>query len=254
MNHLALYKRSLDPENHLLVVRGSIAPVIAGMNSYHARHAIEPPRSELEPLVRELLAATALGALSLAERESWGWSLTFEGMDTGFFAGLEPEGMMCVRVREAEASKASLMVQRQKAGLPMTQSHLRPRTRSPRDMVEQYFAEVDQTRTRLEISGDGDGILVHTLPGGHFDAVEAIEPGGLLRFFDSAAAAGRLREMGEVVLCYECRCSDEMILDMILGMSERDRGELFSDLPQIGIECPRCGRRYTMARTDLSVH
>ena len=36
MNHLALYKRSLDMENHLLVVRGSIAPVIAGMKDYRA--------------------------------------------------------------------------------------------------------------------------------------------------------------------------------------------------------------------------
>lgn len=254
MNHLALYKRSLDLENHLLVVRGSIAPVIAGMKDYHERHGIEPPRPTLGPLIRELLAATALGALSLAERESWGWSLTFEGMDTGFFAGIEPEGMMCVRAREAETSRASIMVQRQKAGLPMTQSHLRPRTRSPRDMVEQYFAEVDQTRTRLEIAGDGDGILVHALPGGRFDIVEAIEPGGVIRRFDCAAAAGRLRVMGEVVLFYECRCSDEMILDMILGMPEPDRRELFGDLPRIEIECPRCGRRYSMARTDLSVH
>jgi hypothetical protein len=254
MNHLARYQRFLDLENHLLVVRGGIAPVIAGMHAYHARHAIEPPRTGLEPLVRELLAATALAALSLAERESWGWSLTFEGMDTGFFAGVEPEGMVCVRVREAETSKASVMVQRQKAGLPMTQSHIRPQTASPRGMVEQYFAEAAQTRVRLEIAGDGDGLLLHALPGGHFHAVEAIGSGGLLPHFDSAAAAGRLKELGEVVLFYECRCSDEMILDMILGMPERDREELFGHLPQIGIECPRCGRRYTMARTDLSVH
>ncbi len=254
MNHLALYKRSLDQEHHLLVVRGNVAPMLAGMKAYHERHGIEPPQPNLGSLTRELLAATALGALSLAERESWGWSLTFEGMDVGFFVGIEPEGMVCVRARTAETSRASIMVQRQKEGMPMTQSHLRPRTRSPRDMVEQYFAEVVQTKTRLEITEAGEGILVHALPGGRFDMVEALEPGGVIRYFDSAAAAGRLRELGEVVLFYECRCSDEMVLDMILGMPEPDLRELFGDLPQIEIECPRCGRRYSMARTDVSVH
>ena len=168
---MARYRRYLIKDENLLVVRGSIGPVIAGLHEYNSRHGIPLPPGELNSLVQELLAATALAAVSLAERESWGWSLTFDGMDLGFFVGIEPEGMICVNVLAARRRKASVMIQRQKAGLPLTQSHISPRSRSPREMVQQYFSEVDQTRARLDIKENGEGILVHALPGGNFDAV-----------------------------------------------------------------------------------
>ena len=48
----------------------------------------------------------------------------------------------------------SVMIQRQKAGLPLTQSHISPRSPSPRDMVNSIF-EVDQMRARLDIKENG---------------------------------------------------------------------------------------------------
>jgi hypothetical protein len=254
LKNLAKYKRYLIEDTNLLVVRGSIAPVITGMGDYNSRHGIAPSPEDLRALIQELLAATALSAVSLAARESWGWSLTFKGMNIGFFIGVEPEGMICLRILEAETEKASAMVQRQKAGLPMTQSHITPQTRSPRETVEQYFSEVDQTRTRLEIREDGDGILVHALPGGNFDAVKDISSDQLFMHLDNAIGAGGVKALDEVLLFYECRCSDDVIIRMIENMAERDRKDLFGDLKHVEIECPRCGRKYTMARTDISIH
>jgi hypothetical protein len=254
LKNLAKYKRYLIEDTNLMVVRGSIAPVIAGMSEYNARHRIAPPDAELNATIQELLAATALSAVSLAERESWGWSLTFKKMNVGFFVGVEPEGMICMRVLDAQSRKASVMVQKQKAGLPMTQSHLSPRTQRPRDMVEQYFSEVDQTRTRLEVTDDGDGILVHALPGGNFDAVRDLGPDELFRYLDSAIDAGRVKVLNEVLLFYECRCSEDMIIKMIDTMSGSDRKDIFGDLQHVEIECPRCGRKYSVARVDATIH
>lgn len=254
LKNLAKYKRYLIQNSHLLVVRGNIVPVIAGMHAYNLRHGIASPPQEWNALIQELLAATALCAVSLAERESWGWSLAFKGMDAGFFVGIEPEGMMCLRIREAGTGKASVMVQRQKAGLPMTQSHISPKTGSPRDMVAQYFAEVDQTKTRLEVKGDGDCILVHALPGGDFDAVRDLGVQDLFDYLDTAIVEGRGKELGEVLLFYECRCSDEMISRMVGNMAAKDQRDMFGDLQHVEIECPRCGRKYLVARPDSSVH
>lgn len=254
LKNLARYKRYLIQNSHLLAVQGNIVPVITGMHAYNSRHGIPSPPQQWNALIRELLAATALCAVSLAQRESWGWSLSFKGMDAGFFVGVEPEGMMCLRIREAETGKASVMVQRQKAGLPMTQSHISPKTGSPRDMVEQYFAEVDQTRTRLEVKGDGDGVLIHALPGGDFDAVRNLGPQDLFDYLGAAVGEGRAKEIGEVLLFYECRCSDEMIGRMVDNMKVEDQRDLFGDLQHVEIECPRCGRKYIVARPDRSIH
>jgi hypothetical protein len=254
LKNLAKYKRYLLEETNLLVVQGSIAPVITGMDVYNSRHKIPPPNDDLNPSIQELLAATTLSALSLSERESWGWSLTFKGMSTGFFVGMEPEGMICIRSLYADTEKVSCMIQRQKAGLPMTQSHIKPRTQSPRDTAEQYFAEVEQTKTRLAIKEDGEGVLVQSLPGGNFDAVKDLSTDKLFEFITTAIGTGGVKELGEVLVFYECRCSEELISRMVSNMSEPDRRDLFGDLQQLEIECPRCGRKYPVTRTEESIH
>jgi hypothetical protein len=254
LKNLAKYKRYLLEATNLLVVRGSIAPVIAGMGVYNLRHKIAPADGELIPSIQELLAATALSAISLSERESWGWSLTFKGISAGFFVGIEPEGMICTRALDADTEKASCMIQRQKAGLNMTQSHIKPRTQSPRDTIEQYFAEVEQTKTRLAIREDGEGVLVQSLPGGNFDAIKDLRTDELFEFIANAIGSGQVKELGEVLMFYECRCSETMISKMINNMLEPDRKDMFGDLPQLEIECPRCGRKYRVARTEESIH
>jgi len=45
-----------------------------------------------------------------------------------------------------------------------------------------------------------------------------------------------------------------MIIRMVDNMSEGDRKDMFGDLQHLKIECPRCGRAYTVTRTDISIH
>ena len=254
MQNLAKYQRYILKATNLLVVRGGIAPVLKGMDVYNLRYDIAPPREDLESSVRELLAAVALSAVSLADRESWGWSLSFKGMNVGFFTGVEPEGMICLRILSTDGERAAGLIQRQKAGLPMTQSHIKPRTTSPRDAVEQYFSEVDQTKTRLVIGADGEGVLVRSLPDGDFDTIRDLSEDALFAFVNNAIATGDGKEVGEVLVFYECRCSETMISGMIENMHEPDRQDLFGDSQQLEIECPRCGRGYTVKRTERTIH
>ena len=254
LQNVAKYNRYLLDREALLVVRGSIEPVLSGMRVYNSRYKIAPPPPALEPVARELLSVTALSALSLAERESWGWSLTFKGMRTGFFVGLEPEGMICLRVLSAESEKASVLIQRQKTGFPMTQSHLEPRSESPVSVAEQFFSEVVQTATRLAIGAEGEGVLVQALPGCAFNTVKDLRAEDLIMLVDGAIREGTAKNAGEVLLFYECRCSEEMISGLIGKMKTPDREDLFGDLPHINVECPRCGREYTVSRKDRTIH
>lgn len=250
LKELTKFRRYLLEDSAMLIVRGGIAPVIAGMNTYNARYGIAPPRENLDSLIHELLAGAALSAVSLADRDSWGWSLTFKGMRAGFFVGVEPEGMICLRVVDADSEKSSCLIQRQKSGLPLTQSHITPRTRNSRDVVEQYFQEADQTKTRLVIRADGEGALLHVLPEGDFGVVKGLNVDELFSFIDGSIEDGKAREVGEVFIFYEFRCSEEMISRMVENMSESNGRDLFGDLEHLEIECPRCGRKYTVTRTD----
>ena len=254
LKNLAKFRRYLLEDSALLIVRGDIAPVVEGMKTYNARYGVPPPRENLNSLIHELLAGAALSAVSLADRESWGWSLTFKGMKAGFFIGVEPEGMICLRVVDADSEKASCLVQRQKAGLPLTQSHMTPGIRSPGDVVEQYFQEVDQTKTRLAIRTDGESVLVHALPDGDFGVIKRLNAGELFSFVDRSIDAGKVKEAGEVFIFYECRCSEGMISGMVENMNELDRRDLFGDLARLDIECPRCGRKYTVTRKETRIH
>lgn len=254
LRNVAKYNRYLLERTALLVVRGNIGPVLSGMQAYNSRYKIALPPATLEPVAGELLSVTALSALSLADRESWGWSLTFKGMQAGFFVGLEPEGMICLRVLPAESRKASTLIQRQKAGFPMTQSYINPRSENPVSVAEQYFAEVVQTATRLVTAGGGEGMLVQALPGSAFESVKDLEAGDLFKLVDGEIKEGKAKAAGEVLLFYECRCSEQMISGLIEKMKEADREDLFGELPHINVECPRCGREYTVTRTDRTVH
>jgi hypothetical protein len=246
LRHLAKYSRFLLEKTNLLIVRGGIEPVLSGMRAYNERHNIATSDVKPDVPVRELLAAAAVSAVSLADRESWGWSLTFKGSKVGYFVGVEPEGMICLRAVDAGGERASVIVQRQKAGLPLTQSFLKPRNANPRNIAEQYFSEVVQIKTRAAIREDGEGILVQALPGGDFDFVQDLNPEELFSFADSSIDRMNAKNVGEVLLFYECRCSEAMISRMIQNMKEADRRDLFRDSNQIEIECPRCGRKYLL--------
>ena len=246
--HLGKYYRYLWEDTQLLAVIGYFPEVLVSKRLYEERHNIRTTRPDALPTLHRLMGATTLAAVSLSERESWGWTVTLPGMDVGFFCGVEPEGIVSAQIRTAPSARQTVYVQRRKGAAPMTQSVFEPLSDDPVAAVKRYFDQAVQLETRIVLDGENSGVLVQPLPGGQFSTVKDLEDGKLIELFRQMASRGELEPVGEVVLFYECRCNDQMILDMITTLPQADREAVWGDETSLTIECPRCGREYTLER------
>ena len=246
--HLGRFKKYLWEEADLMIVIGDFPDFLVGKKLYEERHKITGVIKDSEETLNKLMAAASFVAISLAERESWGWSVTMEGSPYGYFIGAEPEGMVCGVSKESDQELSTIYVQRQKNDGPMTQSHLVPIPGDPVKSVESYFIHADQTRTRIELDENNSGVLVQLMPAGTFDEIEKMPADKLIELCRQKAEGGEFKLIEEVVTFYECRCDDEQIYDMILSLPKDQRKELWGDQSEINIECPRCGRDYKMCR------
>jgi hypothetical protein len=242
-----LLSRHLWEERGLLVVRGDLGLLLDGKRAYDARHGIPADAASDRDLAR-LLAAAALAAVSLAERESWGWTMTRPGAGFGLFCAAEPEGMLCGTARAAAPDRAVAYLQRKKGDGPLVESRFDPVDGDPAASVQRYFERVEQIPTRLAIAADGRGALVQTLPGGALAELAAADDAQLLGELAAAAEDGRARHLEDVVVFYECRCDDRVIADMIAALPEPTRRELWGAESEIAVACPRCGREFAIAR------
>jgi len=245
--NLSHYYRFLWEDADLLIVTGDANEIFAGRESYNLRYKIKPDEGEVDKSAKRMFAATGLAAISLAERESWGWSLALPG-GFGMFAAIEPEGMTCGKVMKTPKDKAVVAVQRQKPAEEPTQSYFTPRSSDPVRAVEQYFEDSDQTLTRMAVTDDYRCFLVRAMPGGDFSKVKDLSDDELVELCERKVKEGNLKRLNEVLVFYECRCNDEMILNMITSLPTAQRKELWGDLPKLEIACPRCGRDYTLNR------
>jgi len=244
--HLAHYFRYFWEEPGLLVVTGEAEEIYRGYAAYNERYGIADADPGAAMLLKRLFAGAGLAAVSLSPRESWGWSLAVPGSTVGLFCGVEPEGMVCGRVLESDSSQQEAAVQRQDGRSPCTQSHFTLTGSDPAGAVERYFEEAQQILARVAVDDNGKGVLVCPLPGGRFDVIGGLENHELISRCFHMAAAGEMNRLEEVLLFYECRCNDEVMLSMITGLPRQQRKELWKDTDVISVVCPRCGRSYTV--------
>ena len=245
--HLAKYMKYLDEQRNVLVIIGNVEEVLISQHLYEQRHGIG---SEDSTVQHRLMNACALAATSLSDRESWGWTLTLPGMAEGFFVGMEPEGMLCVRKKPADAHLKKVFLQRQKNDGPLMQSHYEPETDCPVKTIEQYFNQVVQTDTRIAVN-DKTGVMIQALPDCEFSALRQMDDDSIIRLYTEKAEKGELKQLLEFLVFYECRCDEEMIYTMIDNLPRGQKEELFATEGTIEIECPRCGRKYTASRKDM---
>jgi hypothetical protein len=247
--HLGRYRRYLWQEPSLLVVVGEFPQLALGKKLYEERFGIEPATGTASGELEQIMGAAALAALSRTERASWGWTITLPGSGHGFFCGVEPEGMVCGRVRPASEEKAAVYLQRQQPEGLLIESHYEPLSSDPLRALSRYFEQVEQIPTRIVLDEGHSGVLVQELPGGDFSRVEGLPEDRLLELLRRMADQGELQHLHEAVLFYECRCDDEMILGMISSLSEAQRKEVWGSESSLTVECPRCGREYTILRS-----
>lgn len=254
--YLSHYHRLLWEEPNCLVVVGDLSGATRGREAYVGGFGIQVREDgELDDLLLRLLGAAGLAAVSLSERESWGWTLALPGIPVGLFCAVEPEGRICGRIRAADVERKTAAIQRKRPDGPLVQSHLEPPSVDPADTVQRYFTNVVQVPTRIEQDADGRGALVQALPGGTLGGLEEPEPRAFVDRCFALADEEATKRLDEVLLFYDCRCSDERILEMLASLPDAQRRELWGDRTSLETECPRCGRTYTVRRMragDLS--
>jgi redox-regulated HSP33 family molecular chaperone len=128
----------------------------------------------------------------------------------------------------------------------MTQSNFSLKSSNPVKAAEQYFEESEQNLVRIAVNQKGDGVLIHALPEGSFEKINSLSDDDLIALCIRMSKNDEIKKLEEVLLFYECRCTDEMILNMITGLPEKQRKELWAGQKKLEIECPRCSRNFTL--------
>jgi hypothetical protein len=249
MKYLSHYYRYLWQGPELIVIVGNAANLWQGLGEYNDKYSIAPGDSIGDAAVQRMLAGAGLAAVSLPERESWGWTLSLPGSSIGLFCAVEPEGMACACLRESVLEADAAVVQRQVEKSPLTQSHYTLSTTDPVRAVEQYFESCAQMLVRVAVLADGRGAFVQPLPGHGFGPLDGLSDSELVERCSALFENEQVKLLDEVLLFYGCRCSDAMILNMITALPAPQRAELWQDSSSLTVNCPRCGRAYTLTRT-----
>lgn len=249
MQYLSHYCRYLWQGPELIVITGDASKLWQGLQEYAEKYRIEYGDNKENTVVKRLLAGAGLAAVSLPERESWGWTMSLPGSSAGLFCGVEPEGMACVSLRHSAAETDAAVVQRQKEKSPMTQSHYTLDSTEPVKAVERYFEESAQMLVRIALLDDGRGAFVQPMPGHDFGPLDGLSDAGLVDQCFALCDNEQAKLLNEVVLFYGCRCSDTMILEMITALPAQQRLGLWRDSSKLTINCPRCNRAYTISKT-----
>jgi len=248
---LAHFHRYLWEEPNLILVVGSMAPLLAGRRRYHEEHGLDLGDEDESVLLGAMFAGAALAAASMDQPESWGWSVALPGRQLGVFCAVESMGMLCGRTLPAELHQQAVVVQRAGEGEAITHSHLTLDRDDPLRAVELFFVEAERTLIRLALGPEGQGLLVRPLPQGTFDPLSGMSEMELLAHSRWLTETGKLKRLSEMLLYYGCRCNDEMILNLIISLPPTQRLEIWGDGRELEVECPRCGRRYRFQRHDL---
>jgi len=242
----AHFHRLLWNEPNLVLVVGDATPLWRSLVDYRRRHGIARLEPRQSRALNRFMAACGLAAVSISERESWGWTATFPDTSYGLFCGVEPEGMTIGAVRQAQKSARTVVVQRQKGQEPLTQSHFTPVSADPAAAAARYYEAVLQIPARAAVLDDGRCVLAQALPEGRIEETASLSDARFVELASQMMARGELKRLDEVLLFAECRCTDEMILDMLTGLPIAQQAELWAGRQTLQIECPRCGREYTV--------
>jgi hypothetical protein len=246
--HLAHYYRYHWEDNDLIVVTGEAAEIWEGYKAYCGRYSIPLPSNDGTSMLMRMFAGAGLASVSLPEPEYWGWSVTFPGLATGLFCGVEPNGMMCGTVLKSDPERNLVAVQKQGKNSPVTQSRFSLHTHDPVEAVERYFAESEQTLIRIAVDDKGKGALLRPLPGGKFDQIDGLTDNELISRCFKLSEENKITLLQEMLLFYECPCNMQMITQMIKSLPEGEQKELWGDLDHLEVSCPRCGRKYLINR------
>lgn len=236
---------------HCVLLRASFGPVFEDLELHLLQngHALELAH---RAMLRDALAAIGLHLTSRPFDELTAWTLNFRDPPLNLFATGESLGRYVtgrVFTRDvATVSTGRMFVQTSRPRLPVRQSVVEVEGDDVLACVEQYYRHSEQLPARLFRHGDGDYAMLVAHPDYDAPWFETVDP-GTIREVARHEELGPLERRG---FRLGCGCTRETILRMLRGATGGDLDELYGDLDELRIECPRCAAVFRVPRDELA--
>jgi molecular chaperone Hsp33 len=245
-------RSALDREREIVLARGRFDALFAGYREQAAGQGPLPGEVGLE-VMRQAQAAAGLQLALLPPDQFVAWTINLADPPLNvFLAGDNNDFQLTGRVYSrdvATAERNRLFVETQRPRHQPGRSLLDFDGRDMLSAFEQYHRRSVQSATRLfEVAG-GDFMIVQGLPRVDRDWLAGL---------DAAAAAAIEQAAGETIETrryrWRCGCNSHKMLSVMRSMFGEQPGELFGDQPEVEVRCPRCGRRWLVARQEFEAY
>ena len=246
----ATVRRFFDEERDCVLAFGSFGALFAAYLD-HARRWEHEPDGFAEVLMRQGLGAAVLSLAHRPPDEFVGWTISIHRPATNLFLTGDTKArtvtgrVFTKNVRPAESSR--MFVQTSRSGRGVTQSSVALEGLDVLEMFEQYYERSVQTQARLFEIDAVTFIMLLALPDADREWIDQ-----LTREEAAARIAGdQVRPLEALVFRFQCGCNQERMREIVQGLYESEREELFQGDPGVEVLCPRCGRRWWVEAKDV---
>lgn len=202
-----------------------------------------------------VLASQGLGAATLhlscrPAGETVGWTINIRKPPTNLFITGDSSlrtvtgRVFAENVRTAESSRVFVQISR--PGESLAQSTVDVVGLDVLEMFDQFYDQSEQTPARFFEIDEREYMMIVGLPD--------VDEGWLRELTIEEAielSEGELKSLGQMVYRFHCGCNPERIIELMLNLYGEQPGELFQGDHDVEVLCPRCGRRWHVAREEF---
>jgi len=204
-------------------------------------------------MLKEALAAMVLYCASRPWNETVAWTLHFEEAGLNIFVtGDNPNGRVVGQIfteNVKQTGRNLFCSDVVRGGGPPGRSVVEFEGGSVIRAVEWFYAQSEQRTARLFEIAPEDFVMVSAQPDCEEGWIEGLDLEAV-RELDTRETLSLLEKRSTR---WECGCTHERMLDVLLPIFKRDAEGLFGDEPAIRMSCPRCGIRYVITREGLEM-
>ena len=242
----ATVKRYVDDEHVSLFVRGHFGAMFKAYCD-HVRLWQELPDGLSLVMMRQALGAASLHLSCRPTDETTAWTLNVKTPPlnlfvTGDAAGCNVTGRVFTEGVETAGSSRLFVESRRARGEPY-RSVIDVTGLDVLDIFEQFSRRSDQNHARYFELEQDDYLMVVGFPGSSGEWLQSLERG---------TAAARYRELPTLLdqktFWFKCGCHFDRILEVVRQLYGDRPEELFRGESHVDVFCPRCGRRWALAR------
>ena len=205
-------------------------------------------------MLKEALAAGLLHAASRPWSETAAWTLHFENPAINLFVSSDnPHGRIVGQIfteNVKQTGRNLFCADVVRGSTSPTRSVVEFPGNSVLGAVEWFYSQSEQRPARFFEVTPEDFVMVSAQPD--------CEPGWIEGLtLESVAALDTKEQLSLLEIRkyrWECGCTQERMLDILVPVLRSDAEGLFGDEESIRMSCPRCGSRYVITREGLEAH